>query len=184
MAFKFDYKRHAKKSFRGKDRKTHYVYGNLRNRKNIKGIVIHYSSGTKDTAKNECDYFATGIDRSASAHIFVDYKGLTGKSVNLNRVAFSVGNPGGAYARGSYYATLNNENTVSIELCGIGQPRLASEKQIQATEEVIRWIKKKCPNVKYIVRHYDIVKKACPLPYVENEKAWRQLQNRLLKCIK
>lgn len=173
MAFKFDYKRKAK----------HYSYGSLRNRNKVKGIVIHYTSLKNDTAKNECDYFATGNTRCAGAHIFVDYKGKTGKSVNLNRIAFSVGNPGGAYARGSYYSTLNNTNTVSIELCGIAD-RLASEKQIKATEEVIKWVKSKCPNVKYIVRHYDIVKKACPLPYVENEKEWRKLQNRLLKCIK
>ena len=170
---KFDYKRHAKKC----------SYGSLRNRKNILGIVIHYTSGSKDTAKNECDYFATGNTRSAGAHIFVDYAGKAGKSINLNRTAWSVGNPNNCYARGSYYATLNNSNTVSIELCGIAN-RLASEKQIKKTEEVIKYIKKYCPNVKYIVRHYDIVKKACPLPYIEDEKAWRKLQNRLYKCIK
>ena len=67
MAFKFDYKRKAKK----------VSYGNLRNRKNIKGIVIHYTSGSKDTAKNECDYFATGNTRNAGAHIFVDYEGVS-----------------------------------------------------------------------------------------------------------
>ena len=173
MAFKFDYKRHAKKC----------SYGSLRNRKNVIGIVIHYTSGSKDTAKNECDYFATGNTRSAGAHIFVDYAGKAGKSINLNRPAWSVGNPNNSYSRGSYYATLNNSNTVSIELCGIAN-RLASEKQIKKTEEVIKYIKKYCPNVKYIVRHYDIVKKACPLPYIEDEKAWRKLQNRLYKCIK
>lgn len=173
MAFKFDYKRKAKK----------VSYGNLRNRKNIKGIVIHYTSGSKDTAKNECDYFATGNTRNAGAHIFVDYEGKTGKSIPLNRTAWSVGNPNNCYARGSYFATLNNSNTVSIELCGIAN-RFASEKQIKATEKVIKYILKYCPNVKYIVRHYDIVKKACPLPYVEHEKEWRKLQNRLLKLLK
>ena len=171
--YEFDYARKAKS----------VSYGALRNKKNIKGIVIHYTSGSKDTAKNECDYFATGNTRSAGAHIFIDYEGKSGRSIPLTRTAWSVGNPGGCYQRGTYYSTLNNSNTVSIELCGIAN-RFASEVQIEETEEVIRWIKRSCPNVQYIVRHYDIVRKNCPAPYVENEKAWRQLQKRLLKCIK
>lgn len=178
----FDYARKCKSHYTDKNGIRHRVYGAKRSKKKVTGIVIHYTSGSKDTAKNECDYFATGINRSASAHIFIDYEGKTGRSVPLSTVAFSVGNPNGCYQRGSYYSTLNNSNTVSIELCGIAN-RLASEKQILATEKVVKWIKRQCPNVKHIVRHYDVVKKACPLPYVENEKEWRKLKNRLLKQI-
>ena len=97
----FDYVRMCKASFI-KNGISHRVYGGRRSRKNIIGIVIHYTSLAKDTAKNECDYFATGIDRSASAHIFIDYAGKTGRSLPLNRIAYSVGNPGGAYNRGGY----------------------------------------------------------------------------------
>ena len=168
----FDYKRKAKR----------ISYGALRSLKDIEGIVIHYTSGKYDSAKNECDFFATGNTRSAGAHIFVDYDGLTGYSIPIRRTAWSVGNPGNCYARGSYYSTLDNSNTISIELCGIAD-RLASDKQVLATMDVIKWISKKCPNISYIVRHYDIVKKDCPAPYVENEKEWRKLQNRLYKCI-
>ena len=169
----FDYKRKAK----------HNSYGNMRPLNSIRGVAIHYTSGKTDTAINECDYFATGNTRSAGAHIFVDYAGRKGLSVPLRYTAWSVGNPNNCYARGSYYATLNNSNTVSIELCGIAD-RLCSEEQIESTIEVLRWIKKKCPNVQYIVRHYDIVKKDCPAPYVENEKEWRKLKNLLEQAIK
>ena len=169
----FDYARKAKPC----------SYGGLRKKESIKGIVIHYTSGSKDTAKNECDYFATGNTRNAGAHIFVDYEGLSGRSIPLNRIAWSVGNPGGCYKRGTYYATLNNSNTVSIELCGIAN-RLASEAQIKETIKIVKWLKKKCPNIEYIVRHYDIVKKNCPAPYVADEKAWLKLRSRLLKYIK
>ena len=170
--FEFDYARQAKK----------VSFGGFRSKGSIKGIVIHYTSGSKDTAKNECDYFATGNDRAAGAHIFIGYDGQKGRSIPLTRIAYAVGNPKGAYARGSYYSTLNNANTVSIELCAIAD-RLASEEQIKALEETIRWIKRCCPNVEYIVRHYDIVRKTCPAPYVKDEKAWRKLQKRLLLCI-
>lgn len=169
----FDYARMAKS----------VSFGGLRSRKSIIGVAIHYTSGATDTAKNECDYFATGNTRNAGAHIFIDYAGRSGRSIPLNRIAWSVGNPGGCYKKGSYYSTLRNANTVSIELCGI-KDRLASEAQIKETERVLKWLKKKCPNIKYIVRHYDIVKKVCPAPYVENEKEWRKLHNRLLACIK
>lgn len=177
----FDYARKCK-HFYYKSGVKHSIYGGKRTKKSIKGIVIHYTSGSKDTAKNECDYFATGIDRSASAHIFIDYAGKSGRSLPLNTIAYSVGNPNGCYQRGSYFSTLNNANTVSIELCGIAN-RLPSKEQLETLDKVVAWVGRHCPNVKYIVRHYDIVKKACPLPYVENEKEWRKLQNRLLKLI-
>lgn len=168
----FDYARKAKKN----------SYGNLRSLKSIKGVAIHYTSGKTDTPKNECDYFATGNTRSAGAHIFIGYDGSSGYSVPITRTAWSVGNPNNCYARGSYYSTLNNSNTVSIELCAIAD-RLASEAQIQMLEKTLKWLKKKCPNIEHIVRHYDIVKKDCPAPYVEDGKAWRKLRNRLMKCI-
>lgn len=174
----FDYARKCKEKLPNGAR----VYGSLRNRNNVKGLVIHYTGGTKDTAKNECDFFATGIDRQASAHIFIDYEGLTGRSLPLNRIAFSVGNPNGAYKKGSYYAMLSNANTVSIELCAIsGRP--VSAKQKKALLKVCKWVKKKCPNIKYVVRHYDIVQKNCPEWYVEHNKDWLKLQSEIMTAI-
>ncbi len=177
----FDYARMCKSKTSGGLR----IYGDLRSKKNIKGIVIHYTDATPkntDTARNNCDFFATGIDRQASAHIFIDYMGLSARSLPLNRVAFSVGNPKNSYAKGSYYATLNNNNTVSIELCGI-VGRKASDYQVETLLKVCKWIKSKCPNVEYVVRHYDIVKKECPKYYVDNKKDWLKLQSKLLTAI-
>lgn len=161
-------------------------YGNKRSRDSIKGIVIHYTDATPkntDTAKNNCDYFATGNNRQASAHIFIDYAGLSARSLPLNVTAFSVGNPRNSYPRGKYYATLNNENTVSIELCAIvGRPM--STYQMQTLIDVVKWIKKKCPNVDTICRHYDIVKKECPKYYVDNPEEWKKVKHKLLLAIK
>lgn len=175
----FDYARKCKRYWIDVCGNKHLVYGGIRNRKTVKGIVIHYTGGSSDSAKNECDYFATGINRSASAHIFIDYQGLSGRSLPLNRVAYSVGNPNECYARGKYFATLNNSNTVSIELCGIAD-RPASERQIETLIKVVKWVKKKCPNIDTICRHYDIVKKECPAYYVEHSTEWKKLKNKLL----
>ena len=169
----FDYKRMAKSN----------SYGASRSLNSIEGLVIHMTgAGGNDTAKNNADYFATGNTRSAGAHIFIDYEGNTSLSIPLRRTAWSVGNPGGAYKRGAYFAMLNNSNTVSIELCAIDN-RPVSQKQRDALMNVSRWVKKKCPNLKYIVRHYDIVQKDCPHYYVKNQGAWLNLQLDILVAI-
>lgn len=169
----YDYKRKAKS----------ICYGSFRPLSNIEAVALHWTEGAFDTAKNECDYFATGIDRSAGAHIFIDYEGHTGLSVPLRRTAWSVNSSG--FQPGAYYDIYNNFNTISIELCGLkdlDNPNgwhYPSEKQLLALSRMIRYIAKKCPNCKDIVRHYDITRKPCPRPYVEDTEAWKALRRQL-----
>jgi N-acetylmuramoyl-L-alanine amidase CwlA len=169
----FDYSRKAK----------NISYGGTRSRKDIEGIVIHNTGNVGDTAKNNADYFATGNTRSAGAHIFIDGNGLTAYSVPLTRIAYAVGNPKGAYTRGLYYATLNNANTISIELCDIVNHGV-TDAQLTALIRVVSWLKIKCPNIRHIVRHYDIVQKDCPTFYVQNKTLWKKLRTLLLSYIK
>ena len=168
----FDYARKSKK----------ISYGGLRTRGAIKGLVIHMTGNSGDTAKNNADFFATGNTRQAGAHIFIDAKGFSARTIPLNRVAWSVGNPKGAYAKGSYYSTLNNANTVSIELCDIVNNRV-TELQLETLIKIVKWVKKQCPNIEYIVRHYDIVKKDCPSYYIEHKSEWKMLQKTLMLAI-
>lgn len=171
----FDYKRLAKsKSFKN-------INGRPVKRKadSIIGIVVHSTSGTKDSAKNEADYFATGNDRFAGAHSFADFSGKTARSIPWNYIAWSVGDKNG---RGIYYGELNNTNTISIELCGV-EKRDPSPEQIKALKKLIRYYGKKCPNIKYIVRHYDITTKACPTRYqgtAKNNAKWQELKDELM----
>lgn len=145
--------------------------------KSIKGIVIHYTgAGGGDTAKNNADYFATANTRYAGAHYFIDRKGICARSVWLSNIAYSVGKM--KYEEGPYFGKLSNTNTVSIELCDIDY-KDPSEKQLKKLDSMIRYIVHRCPNIKYIVRHYDIVKKECPAPYVEDPKKWKKLHLRL-----
>lgn len=176
----FNYKRLAKKNsykcINGKPYK--------RNLTSVKALVIHYTGGSKDTAKNECDYFATGNTRSAGAHAFVDYEGKTGLSVYAPYIAWSVGDR--ANGKGKYFGKYNNANTISIELCAIANKDI-SVKQLKALKKVIRYYKKKCPNIKDIIRHYDITTKVCPARYC-NSKAhdakWQALKSQLMLELK
>ena len=158
-------------------------YGGLRTHGKVEGIVIHYTGNKSDTAKNNADFFATGNTRSAGAHIFIDGKGLSARSIPLDRVAYSVGNPKGAYKRGAYYTMLNNTNTVSIELCDLVGHGV-TDLQRRTLVKVVKWLKKQCPNIKYIVRHYDIVQKQCPPYYIEHKDKWLSLQADLLNAIR
>jgi N-acetylmuramoyl-L-alanine amidase CwlA len=167
--FRFDYARKAKS----------ISYGGIRKRKTIKAVALHWTEGSSDTCFNECDYFATGNDRSAGAHIFIDRQGHVGYSIPLTRIAWSVMSRG--YDDGSYSGILDNTNTVSIELCSCKDPVTGKALPMNAEQEgklyeVLRWIKLRCKNCDSFVRHYDIRKKPCPAYYVENTEEWNHLK--------
>ena len=165
----FDYARLA-------DRRN---FGGVRLKFSVKGFVIHYTAVDGDTAKNECDAFATHVVK-ASAHIFIDAEGKTGYSVPITRVAWSVGNPHGWYETGTMGKILNNTNTVSIELCDMIGHGITKPQKV-ALIKTLKWLKKKCKNAQYICRHYDVCTKNCPAWYVDHPQEWKKLQKELLK---
>lgn len=173
--FIFDYVRKAKR----------ISYGGLRLKKNIIGVALHWTEGSHDTAQNECDFFATGNDRYAGAHIFIDRAGKIGLSIPLKYTAWSVMSR--SYTSGAYDGILDNTNTVSIELCGCndgkGNGLPMTFEQGDALYEVLRWVKKQCPNVKHFVRHYDIKRKPCPKYYVDHPEYWKQLKKYVEKVV-
>lgn len=149
-----------------------YSFGGTRPLDSVKYIVIHYTGNKGDTAIANANYFKNSNTRSAGAHYFVDRKGTAVQSVALNRVAWSVGGfftqHGGA---GSYYKKCTNSNSVSIELCDIAD-KDPSAAQIKAVKSLVAQIRKKCPNAKTIIRHWDVNGKDCPARMVGkgNEK--------------
>lgn len=150
-----------------------------RSRKDVKYIVIHYTGNTNDTAKNNADHFATGNDREAGAHFFVDKNGNIARSITMNRVAYAVG---GFFNKlngaGTYYKKCTNANSVSIELCDC--TKNYSTKQAEATKRLVKYIKKYCPNAKTIIRHWDVNGKSCPSCMTgKNNKKWIGFKKRI-----
>lgn len=161
-------------------------YGGRRNKKKVLGIVIHNTGNKKDTAKANVMFFSKRYGsnlRSAGAHFFVDQGGNIGRSIPMDRSAYSVGNPNGSYAPGTYNKILSNANTVSIELCDI-MDKAPSEAMTKAVIELAKYIKYYCPNVKYVVRHFDVVRKNCPERFVKNTKEWQAFKSKITKAIK
>lgn len=151
------------------------AYGRTRNYTDVKYIVIHYTAGNGDTAQNCGLFFKNGNKRAAGAHFFIGQDGEVVKSVNINRVAWSVG--GNLYndvkktGGGKYYKIVTNTNSVSIELCD-NLEKDPSKKQIEAVKELIKYIREKCPNAKTVVRHFDVTGKYCPARMMEDKK-WK-----------
>lgn len=151
-------------------------YGPVRPYENVEAIVIHYTGNIGDTAVGNCRYFASGNQRAAGAHIFVDQSGDYCKSVPLSRPAWSVGVFFTyAYGGAKYWGKLNNYNTVSIEMCDCAT-KDPSKKMIKSLKKIIKYIRKHCPNANKIVRHWDICGKSCParMTGTDNER-WEKL---------
>lgn len=157
------------------------AYGRKRDYADIRYIVIHYTAGNGDTAQNEGLYYKNGNKRSAGAHFFVDQRGEIVKSININRVAWSVGgskyNDCAKTGGGKYYKIVTNSNSVSIELCD-NLEKDPSKEQIKAVKELIGYIRKKCPNAKKIVRHFDVNGKHCPARMMTDKK-WKSFLKKI-----
>lgn len=150
-------------------------FGDSRSLDEVKFIVIHYTGNKGDTAQANAIYFATSNTRSAGAHFFVDKAGKVYKSVNMNRAAYAVGGKyslsGGA---GACYGKCTNANSISIELCDCCKD--TNWEQMKAARQLVKYIQKKCPNAKTIIRHWDVNGKDCPLPMIgTNNKKWKRL---------
>lgn len=158
-----------------------------RNFSEIKAIVIHFTALKGDSALNECKNFAFNNTREAGANFFIDRKGNIERSIPIRRTAWAVG--GNKYRScyisdgGKYFGKYTNYNTVSIELCDIID-HYPSRRQKKALVHTIKYIKKYCPNIEAIVRHYDINGKCCPSLYCGSayrNKKWKWLLNYLVK---
>ena len=144
-------------------------YNNCASRKG-EYVVIHYTGNTKDTAKANANYFATG-SRKASAHFFVDDANIY-QSVELTDVAWHCGT-----TKTYYHAKCRNANSIGIELCCSGNYKISQKtkengaylaaalcKMLGVTAEEVDT---------YVLRHYDVTHKMCPAQMVRDEKEWK-----------
>lgn len=155
-------------------------YDGKRSLTSIKYIVIHYTSNEGDTSKGNAIFFATSNTREAGAHLFVDKQGEIWESVPLDRSAYAVGKlysrTGGA---GTYYGKCTNANSVSIELCDCMEN--VGWDQMLVVRELVKYIQKKCPNAKTIIRHWDVNGKTCPAPMIGKDNLkWKHLYNKIV----
>lgn len=158
-------------------------YGDKRSHDDVLYCVIHYTGNKNDTAYANARYFAETNTRKAGAHFFIDKAGNVYKSINMNRIAWSVG--GFFTSKGGAAKLKNickNSNSVSIELCDcVDKP--VSKEQKEALKLLVVYIKKHCHNLKQITRHWDVNGKNCPSYYVKHPLKWKKLRKELMKLL-
>lgn len=140
----------------------------------INYIVIHWV-GAVSSAKNNAQYFASK-KLSASAHYFIDENEIW-QSVEDKNIAWHCG------ATKYYHENCRNKNSIGIEICckqdakgNLYLDYRAIQKAIELTAYLMELHGVKIENV---VRHYDVTHKLCPLPFIEDEKAWQDFKSRV-----
>jgi N-acetylmuramoyl-L-alanine amidase CwlA len=127
------------------------------------------------SAYNNTVYFKNE-NRGASAHYFVDDNSIW-QCVEEKDKAWHCG------TKGRYYNGARNENSIGIEMCCYKNNGVLdiSDKTILNTIELTKDIMKRY-NIpaENVVRHYDVTKKVCPAPFVEDNSRWLDFKNRLV----
>lgn len=150
-------------------------HGGARTLDEIIAVVFHYTANTgrSATARGNALYFAAG-ERKASAHFVVDEGEVAYSCVPLDTVAWAVGDGAG----GRMGKLVNNRNSVSIEMvshtdaAGTAYIPMATQRN---TAKLYQRLRRELPGVRYAVRHYDVSKKLCPAPMVD-EGRWAEFQ--------
>ncbi len=132
-----------------------------------KYIAVHYLGvvgQAHDLASDGC-----------GAHYYIYWDGTIYQRCSLDAVPWAVG-PGKCYTQ--KHPEARNSNTISIEMCCKcdGNAASAEDKRwyfTKETQEACAWLVAKLRHEQGIpstnvLRHYDIVNKTCPAPYVHN----------------
>lgn len=134
-----------------------------------KFIAIHYLGCVGEN----CDLAPDG----SGAHFTVYWDGRIFQRCAFNAVPWAVGTAG--YYK-QKHPKANNYNTISIEMCCKcdGNSQSAEDPYwyfTEATQDATVWLVQKLMKelnipIENVLRHYDIVNKTCPAPYVHNNK--------------
>ena len=124
------------------------------------------------------------------AHYYIYWDGTIYQRCSHDAIVWAVGTAG-YYTQKHPYA--RNSNTISIEMCCKcdGDSTSADDPKwcfTEATQEACVWLVKKLRKelgipAENVLRHYDIVNKVCPAPYVHNNKyrtswTWSEFKSR------
>ena len=146
-------------------------------------IAIHYLGVVGQSHELASD--GTG------AHYYIYWDGTIYQRCSHDAIVWAVGTAG-------YYTqkhpVARNANTISIEMCCKcdGDSTSADDPKwyfTEETQEACVWLVKKLRReldipVENVLRHYDIVNKVCPAPYVHNNKyrtswTWSEFKSRI-----
>lgn len=139
--------------------------------KKVKGIVVHYVSNPKSTAKENRDYFENLKDThttKASSHFIIGLEGEIIQCIPLSEI--------------SYASNDRNCDTISIECCHEKADGKFNKKTYASLVQLTAWL---CDSYGLdstdVIRHYDVTGKMCPLYYVKHENVWEKFLKKIQK---
>ena len=150
-------------------------YGGLRGKK-VKYIVVHYTAGNGDTARDNGIYFQRN-EVGASAHWFVDETTAVA-SVPEQFIAWHCG--GANYV----HPECRNSNSIGVELCSRrdvdGEYYFLPETVDNAVELIRELMEKYDVPPERVIRHYDVTGKICPAPFVGvGTEDWKEFKEEI-----
>lgn len=142
----------------------------------VRYIVLHYTAGNGDTAKNNCDYYHRVGGLQASAHYFCDEHGAM-QSVRECDTAWHCG------ARAYWHPECRNGNSIGIEMCSRkradGSYYIKPETVANAAALAREIMQRYGIDTEHVVRHYDVTGKRCPMPWVDDPAQWAAFKDML-----
>ncbi len=150
-----------------------------------KYIAVHYLGVVGQNNKISSD--------GCGAHFYIYWDGTVYQAADLSAILWQVGTAG-YYTQKHPYA--RNSNVVGIEICpkcdGTGKyaedPKwYFTEESQKACADLVQYLMKVMGvGTDHVLRHFDIVNKYCPAPYVTNNKyrtswTWDQFKAKLSK---
>lgn len=175
-------------------------------------VIVHYTANDSPTAtdtanvnyigrkyvvKNGEIYEANGVDkfRFGSAHWFIDINSAT-LCIPQDEVVWGCGDRALPYDNGykgqtkiaqDVFNHKQNYLTINYELCNNDTIKNSSADWEQVCNSAIDIIAKDMITYNIstdrIYRHFDISGKLCPKPFVDNEKAWIDYKNKIIKRV-
>ena len=146
----------------------------------IKYIVMHYTANNADTAYNNTDYFKNTY-RGASSHYFIDENSIW-QCVLDKDVSWHCGGGKQSSNGGSFFGQCTNFNSIGVEMCSDMQngKYVITEPTVKNAVDLVKTLMKKY-NIpaSRVIRHYDVVGKKCPEPWVREESLWADFQKRI-----
>lgn len=129
----------------------------------VKGVVIHWTANEGKGADNNAhyNYFAKLKDRYASAHYFVDSKGIL-LIIPENEMAYHVG---AQSYKTKKYGSYPNNAMIGVEMC-VNSDGDFNETYRRAVWLCATLLKKYKLSINELERHYDITGKDCPKMFV------------------
>lgn len=150
----------------------------------VRKLVIHYTANRGATAEGHQDYFDGsdgGAGRYAGAHIFADRDSAV-CIIPLDEVGYHAND--GSYKGVPELKPNANFLSIGIEMC-IERDGSFHPDTVKRTEAVAAELCKMfgLNPLNDIVRHYDITRKLCPLPWVENGSLFTSFKRRVAAIV-